>query len=178
MAQQTINVGAAPNDGTGTPLRTAFQYTNSNFTELYTALGGGVGLPGASTQVIFNDGGSNLAGDAGMTYNKTTDTLSLVNLILTGNTTLGDAQTDTSTINAQLTARQGEFPSAVRAAASDYAAVAFDGATVGTRIAAPCQAIGTGDFSMWSRFRVPATSGGQNFAVIGLSSANNTISVQ
>jgi len=39
MSQQTINVGAAPNDGTGTPLRTAFQYCNSNFSELYTATG-------------------------------------------------------------------------------------------------------------------------------------------
>jgi hypothetical protein len=35
MAQQIINVGAAPNDGDGDPLRTAFQKTNSNFTELY-----------------------------------------------------------------------------------------------------------------------------------------------
>jgi hypothetical protein len=81
-----------------------------------------------------------------------------------GNTTLGDAQTDTSTINAQLTARQGEFPAAVRAAASDYAAVTFDGATAATRVSAPCQAIGTGDFSMWVRFRVPVAQpsvGGQ-----------------
>jgi len=77
MAKQTINIGAAPNDGTGTPLRTSFDYTNQNFTELYTALGGGVGLPGATTQVIFNDGGTNLAGDAGLTYNKTTDALTL-----------------------------------------------------------------------------------------------------
>jgi len=77
MAKQTINIGAAPNDGTGTPLRTSFDYTNQNFTELYTALGGGVGLPGSTTQVIFNDGGTNLAGDAGLTYNKTTDALTL-----------------------------------------------------------------------------------------------------
>jgi len=77
MAKQTINIGAAPNDGTGTPLRTSFDYTNQNFTELYTALGGGVGLPGATTQIIFNDGGTNLAGDAGLTYNKTTDALTL-----------------------------------------------------------------------------------------------------
>jgi hypothetical protein len=76
-----------------------------------------------------------------------------------GNTTLGDAQTDTATINGQLTARQGEFPSAVRAAASDYAAVTFDGATASTRIASGCQAIGTGDFSMWIRFRVPTSFG-------------------
>lgn len=35
MTQQIINVGAAPNDGTGDPLRTCFTKTNSNFTELY-----------------------------------------------------------------------------------------------------------------------------------------------
>ena len=52
MAQQTINVGSAPNDGTGTPLRTAFQYTNSNFTELYTATGpsgNNIVVPGTAT---------------------------------------------------------------------------------------------------------------------------------
>ena len=77
MAKQTINIGASPNDGTGTPLRTSFDYCNLNFTELYTALGGGVGLPGATTQVIFNDGGTNLAGDAGLVYDKTTDKLTV-----------------------------------------------------------------------------------------------------
>ncbi len=35
MAQQVINVGAVPNDGTGDPLRTAYIKTNDNFTELY-----------------------------------------------------------------------------------------------------------------------------------------------
>ena len=35
MAQQTINVGTNPNDGTGDPLRTGFVKTNSNFTDLY-----------------------------------------------------------------------------------------------------------------------------------------------
>jgi hypothetical protein len=39
MAKQTINIGASPNDGTGTPLRTSFDYCNLNFTELYTAVG-------------------------------------------------------------------------------------------------------------------------------------------
>lgn len=38
MSQLIINVGLAPNDGTGDPLRTAFQKTNSNFTELYNAV--------------------------------------------------------------------------------------------------------------------------------------------
>jgi hypothetical protein len=35
MTQQIINVGAAPNDGTGDPLRVSFDKCNQNFTELY-----------------------------------------------------------------------------------------------------------------------------------------------
>lgn len=35
MGQQLINLGAAPNDGTGNPLRTGGQKINENFTELY-----------------------------------------------------------------------------------------------------------------------------------------------
>lgn len=38
MAQQTIAVGAAPNDGTGDSLRTAGGKINANFTEVYSAL--------------------------------------------------------------------------------------------------------------------------------------------
>lgn len=38
MAQQTINIGAAPNDGTGDPLRTAGDKINDNFTELYSSI--------------------------------------------------------------------------------------------------------------------------------------------
>jgi len=82
MAQQTINIGAAPNDGTGTPLRTSFDYTNQNFTELYA--GGGVGTS-TNTQVIFNDSGV-LKGDAGLVYNKTTDALTVTGPLSTGGT--------------------------------------------------------------------------------------------
>ena len=35
MAQQIINIGATPNDGQGNPIRTAFNKTNENFSELY-----------------------------------------------------------------------------------------------------------------------------------------------
>jgi hypothetical protein len=42
MTQQTINVGTAPNDGTGDTLKTSFTKCNANFTELYA---GGAGLP-------------------------------------------------------------------------------------------------------------------------------------
>jgi hypothetical protein len=45
MAYQNINIGSAANDGTGDPLRTAFDKINDNFTEIYDTLGG----PSAST---------------------------------------------------------------------------------------------------------------------------------
>jgi len=35
MAKQTINIGTTANDGTGDPLRTAFDKTNDNFDEIY-----------------------------------------------------------------------------------------------------------------------------------------------
>ena len=98
MSKQTINIGASPNDGTGTPLRTSFDYTNQNFTEIYTALGGGVALPGATTQVIFNDGGTNLAGDAGLVYNKTTDALTVAGLVTAGSATITGAATVGTTL--------------------------------------------------------------------------------
>jgi hypothetical protein len=73
MAQQTINVGTSPNDGTGTPLRTAFQYTNSNFSELYTAVGpsgNNIVVPGTAT--ITGDltaGGNSTLGGASKSTN-------------------------------------------------------------------------------------------------------------
>ena len=44
MAQQVINVGALPNDGTGDPLRVAYQKINSNFTEVYSSVSASFGL--------------------------------------------------------------------------------------------------------------------------------------
>ena len=55
MAQQTINIGTVANDGTGDPLRTAFDKANDNFTELYgmggdiTGVTAGTGLDGGGT---------------------------------------------------------------------------------------------------------------------------------
>tara|TARA_R110000868_G_scaffold403984_1_gene681745 strand:+ start:227 stop:745 length:519 start_codon:yes stop_codon:yes gene_type:complete len=37
MAKQVIGIGTVANDGTGDPLRTAFDKANDNFTELYNA---------------------------------------------------------------------------------------------------------------------------------------------
>ena len=41
MAKQDINLGAAPNDGTGTDLRSGGDIINDNFTELYGVAGWG-----------------------------------------------------------------------------------------------------------------------------------------
>lgn len=38
MAQQLISIGSTANDGTGTNWRTAWEYTNDNFTELFTSV--------------------------------------------------------------------------------------------------------------------------------------------
>ncbi len=57
---------------------------------------GGGGTPGGSTtQVQFNDGGS-FGGDAGMTYNKTTDVLTIVGVTLSGKTASKIVATDSS----------------------------------------------------------------------------------
>ena len=49
MAKQTINIGSAANDGTGDPLRTAFDKINDNFQEIYSQLGGGHQSAGQTT---------------------------------------------------------------------------------------------------------------------------------
>jgi hypothetical protein len=54
MAQQIINIGTTANDGTGDPLRTAFDKCNDNFTELYAGGGGGGGGIGGNTGSVDN----------------------------------------------------------------------------------------------------------------------------
>lgn len=66
MAQQTINIGTTANDGTGDPLRTAFDKVNDNFTELYTDDAGDVNSVNGATGVVvldtddISEGSSNL----------------------------------------------------------------------------------------------------------------------
>lgn len=61
MAKQTINIGASPNDGTGDPLRDAFNKTNDNFDELYDA--------NMSSRIVVNQ--SNVATTLGGTIDST-----------------------------------------------------------------------------------------------------------
>ena len=58
--------------------------TSTDTITINSSGGGGAGNPGGSdTQVQFNDGGSTFGGDAGLVYNKTTDTLTGVNISAT-----------------------------------------------------------------------------------------------
>lgn len=58
MSKQTIGIGTTANDGTGDPLRTAFDKTNDNFTELYDAklkvtTWNGVSFPTATEPTVY-----------------------------------------------------------------------------------------------------------------------------
>ena len=54
MAKQVINIGTTANDGTGDPLRSAFDKVNDNFTELYTDDAGDVNSVNAGTGISVN----------------------------------------------------------------------------------------------------------------------------
>ena len=52
MAKQVINIGTTANDGTGDPLRSAFDKVNDNFTELYTDDAGDVNSITATAPIV------------------------------------------------------------------------------------------------------------------------------
>lgn len=66
MAKQVINIGTVANDGTGDPLRTAFDKVNDNFTELYNDDSGDVDSVNGQTGTVvldtddISEGASNL----------------------------------------------------------------------------------------------------------------------
>jgi hypothetical protein len=49
MTQYTIDIGAVPDDGQGDPLRTAFDFTNLNFNQIFTA-----GPVGSNVRILDN----------------------------------------------------------------------------------------------------------------------------
>lgn len=101
-------------------------------------------------------------------------TATLASATVTGNGSFGGSLS----VTGALTSYTGQVPSSIRAAASDYAAVMFDGTTTASRITSTMtsQAFsGTGDFAVWSRFMVPATNVGSNSIVLGLSDSSSTI---
>ena len=92
MAKQTINIGASPNDGTGDPVRDAFDKVNQNFDELYSSyVASGQVSVGNSTvnTVISNTGGL-------VTSNSTVSTVANTSAIKIGNTTANLVLTSTT----------------------------------------------------------------------------------
>ena len=62
MAQQVINIGTAANDGSGDPLRSAFDKANDNFSELYakSAAGSNLDLSNNDIEATNTNGGITL----------------------------------------------------------------------------------------------------------------------
>jgi hypothetical protein len=54
MAQQVINVGSVGNDGNGTNWRTCWEYTNLNFTELYSTTATSTAAIATNAQAIID----------------------------------------------------------------------------------------------------------------------------
>jgi len=54
MAKQTINIGAAPNDGSGNNLRVGGAIINDNFNEIYNAIGNGTTITLTATPTELN----------------------------------------------------------------------------------------------------------------------------
>ncbi len=85
MAKQTVNLGSSANDGTGDPLRTAFDKINDNFDELYlystAASGNNITITGNT--IASDDTNGNIILDPNGT--------GLVRLNVTTQTTVGAA---------------------------------------------------------------------------------------
>ena len=79
MAKTVINVGSSANDGTGDPLRTAMQSTNSNFDEVYTLFGNGTALS-VSGDVSVSGGTATIGSGAVTSAKIANDTIALTNL--------------------------------------------------------------------------------------------------
>jgi hypothetical protein len=61
MAQELINVGAAPNDGQGDPIREAFTKCNDNFTELFGGLGSSNAISNGNSVVQISTANGNIS---------------------------------------------------------------------------------------------------------------------
>jgi len=92
MTQLLINVGNVANDGQGTPLRTAFQYINSNFTELYNDVGVASNISNGTSSVSVVSSGGNIATSVAGTSNvmviSSTAVVITGDLSVSGNATL------------------------------------------------------------------------------------------
>lgn len=126
MAKQTVNIGAAPNDGTGDPIRDAFNKVNQNFDEVYSSYSatGAISIGNSSVNsVVSNTGGfitstnttvntSTVANTTVIRIGNTTANATVNSTVISivGSSTLGTASINTisiamgnSTVNSSLT---------------------------------------------------------------------------
>ena len=83
MAKQVINIGTVANDGTGDPLRTAFDKANDNFDELYNGAGGI-----ANDSVTYAKLGTEFTTSSALATNVDFSSAQVFTKTLSGNTTL------------------------------------------------------------------------------------------
>ena len=158
MAQQTINTGTAPNDGTGDPLQTAFNKCNDNFTELYNAdVAGYSNISNGTSNVRIASSGSNVTVGVGGTGNvavfATTGEYVTGLMSVTGNITGGNL------ITAAL---------AQAATLSATGAVTFSGTTTNQSIGG---SLTTGTLTMGG-------ASGTGIITVGQSTASQTTNIQ
>lgn len=105
MTKQVINTGTVANDGTGDTIRAAMTKTNSNFQEIYGALGDGSVLKtivdGVANELAFYSDPNTIARTGGLSFDRTTKRMRLDGTTAVGGTgailTLADK--DGSTMN-------------------------------------------------------------------------------
>ena len=106
MAQQTINIGTSANDGTGDPLRTAFDKVNDNFTELYNDDAGDVGSIIAGTGVTVDQATGDVTvslADDGVSYAKMGSEFTTAATISASDVDFSSAAVFTKTLTANTT---------------------------------------------------------------------------
>ena len=95
MAKQAINIGTNANDGTGDPLRTAFDKINDNFTELY--------VDSDASTVLEHDTAPKLSGNLDVNGNTITTDVTNGNVSVqpngTGNVTIAAIQVKGTSIS-------------------------------------------------------------------------------
>ena len=184
MAQQTINIGSSANDGTGDPLRTAFDKINDNFSELYGST--------AEANDLIEDSTPQLGGDLDVNGRRITSARSNEDIILlpigTGGvvasairiagTTLSSDDSSTININEGLVVDGTASVSgaatlsstlAVTAGATLSSTLAVSGATTLTTTTIDNLTIQDSDITSSSNADINITPGGTGSTVIGSS---------